>query len=99
MTIFKQLSIPEGEAYLIEKLKDVSPVGKPFSECIRDSMREYIEKRAGIDLTENKMPSFDAPFNEWVSYLQNNPSIIPTLVKQHSRMGNILKLVRPYGKI
>jgi hypothetical protein len=94
MTKIKTISIPDSED-CFSKLNEITPNNMSFSKQIRIAVVKFVDDADNIDgidkYIQDDLPSYDAPVEEWMRYIENHPEHVGDLIKRHIQLGNLLK--------
>lgn len=93
MTQIKTISIPDHED-CFAKLNDITPQDMSFSKQVRAAVLKFVDDAEDGTINryiQDKLPSFDAPIEDWISYMNDHPEHVGNIMRRHIQLGNILR--------
>jgi len=90
MTQVKSISIKDESIF--DRLQQVTPGNMGFSQQVASAVKYYVEECEKVEgIPEEELPSFDAPIDEWKTYMKNHPEHVGNIMRRIAQLTNILK--------
>jgi len=90
MTQVKSISIKDESIF--DRLQQVTPNNMGFSQQVSHAVKYYVDEcEKSDDINQERLPSFDAPIDDWKEYMNNHPEHVGNIMRRIAQLTNILK--------